>query len=56
MTDMGQTASLKARQLALKDSLLGRYSDMDEVSGFINYLIQTKGITGQIFNLDSRIM
>jgi 3-oxoacyl-[acyl-carrier protein] reductase len=56
MTDMGRSASLKAREIVCKDSILGRCADIDEVSDFINYLIQTRGITGQVFNLDSRIM
>ncbi len=45
-----------AMQTALRESLLNRLSDPEEVSNFIIYLIGTKNITGQIFCLESRIV
>jgi|Deesub1362A_J573_1020465.scaffolds.fasta_scaffold00004_346 3-oxoacyl-[acyl-carrier protein] reductase len=53
-TDMGKSAG-KAMEKAERQSLLGRLSDPKEVSGFIIWLVQTEGITGQVFVLDSRI-
>jgi NAD(P)-dependent dehydrogenase (short-subunit alcohol dehydrogenase family) len=53
---MGLGASEKAKTTALQSSLLKRFSDPSEVADFIDYLIHTQGITGQIFNIDSRIL
>jgi 3-oxoacyl-[acyl-carrier protein] reductase len=55
-TSMGLGASEKAKTTALQSSLLKRFSDPSEVADFIDYLIHTQGITGQIFNIDSRIL
>jgi len=38
-----------------KQNILGRSSSLDDISGFIRWLSKTKNISGQIFNLDSRI-
>ncbi len=56
LTDMGTGSSDKTKQKALNDSLLKTFSDPDNVSEFISYLSETSGITGQVFNLDSRII
>jgi 3-oxoacyl-[acyl-carrier protein] reductase len=56
LTDMGSASNEKAKELALQDSLVKSFSDVDNVSEFIYYLAGTKGITGQVFNLDSRIL
>lgn len=53
-TDMGRNAGA-AMKAALEESLLKRLSDPAEAAGFIAYLLTTKNITGQVFNLDSRI-
>lgn len=55
LTDMGKGASSKAREDAFKESLLSRYAEPQEVAEFVNFLVNTKCITGQVFNLDSRI-
>ncbi len=55
-TDMGMEASDKARELALHDSLVNEYSNPDNVAEFICYLAGTTGITGQVFNLDGRVL
>jgi 3-oxoacyl-[acyl-carrier protein] reductase len=52
-SDMGRTAE-RAMEEARAGSMLGRLSDMDEVSGFIAWLLKTENITGQVFTLDSR--
>lgn len=56
LTDMGKDSSGKAREHALRESLIKEYSDPDTVAEFICNLIEAKGITGQVFNLDSRII
>ena len=56
LTDMGMTSHEKAKESALKDSLIRKYSNPENVAEFICYLAGTSGITGQIFNLDSRII
>jgi 3-oxoacyl-[acyl-carrier protein] reductase len=56
LTDMGATANNKAKTGAIKDSLIKKFSEPDKVADFIYYLSETSGITGQIFNLDSRII
>ncbi len=56
LTDMGINSSDKAKDEALKESLIGKFSDPADVSKFVYYLSKTSGITGQVFNLDSRII
>ncbi|RJQ51191.1 MAG: 3-oxoacyl-ACP reductase FabG [Nitrospiraceae bacterium] len=56
LTDMGTASHEKAKELALHESLVKDFSDPDEVSEFICFLAETKRITGQVFNLDSRIV
>lgn len=56
LTDMGMDSSDKAKEETLDESLVKNYSDPDNVAEFICYLAGTTGITGQVFNLDSRIM
>ncbi len=56
LTDMGTASSVKGKEAALKESIVKEYSDPRSAAEFICYLIGTKGITGQVFNLDSRII
>jgi 3-oxoacyl-[acyl-carrier protein] reductase len=56
LTEMGESSSVMAKQAALKDSFIRKSSDPDRVAGFICYLAESKGITGQVFNLDSRVI
>ena len=56
LTDMGMASNEKAKEYALKDSLIKEYSNPENVAEFICYLAGTSGITGQIFNLDSRMI
>lgn len=56
MTDMGLESSQKGKETALRENLLKDYSDPDRIADFIYYLSGTKGITGQVYNLDSRII
>jgi len=56
LTDMGAAASGKAKEDAIQDNLLKRYSDREEVAGFIYHLVGMKAVSGQVINLDSRII
>jgi len=56
LTEMGMKSSDKAKEIALKESLIKDFSEPEKVADFICYLTETSGITGQIFNLDSRII
>jgi len=56
MTDMGTNSTDWAKEFALRDSILKRFSNPEDVARFIVYLSETHGITGQIFNLDSRVI
>jgi len=56
LTEMGVKSSDKAKGIALKESLIKDFSKPEKVADFICYLAETSGITGQIFNLDSRII
>ncbi|KPJ98768.1 MAG: hypothetical protein AMK71_10900 [Nitrospira bacterium SG8_35_4] len=56
MTGMGFDATVKARETALKESLVKEFSKPENTAGFICYLAGQSGITGQVFNLDSRII
>jgi len=56
LTDMGADSSDKGKETALRDSLVKDYSDPNNVAEFICHLSETEGITGQVFNLDSRII
>lgn len=53
-TDMGR-ASTGAMATARASSLLGKLSDPKDVAAFVVWLVETQTITGQVFNLDSRI-
>jgi 3-oxoacyl-[acyl-carrier protein] reductase len=56
LTDMGRSSKAGARESALTESLVNEFSDPEGVARFIRYLSGTRGITGQVFNLDSRIL
>ena len=56
LTDMGACSTDKGKEHAMKDSIIKEYSDPASVAEFICYLAGTKGVTGQVFNLDSRII
>jgi len=56
LTDMGASASENAKNDALADNLLKRFSEPTEVADFIFHLVGMNAVSGQIFNLDSRII
>ena len=55
-TDMGKAASERIVDKALEDNALGRTSTAAEVAAFIHYLSSMQNVSGQVFNLDSRIL
>lgn len=54
-TAMGE-GSPQALERAEQESIMHRLSDPREVADFIAFLCSTKGITGQVFSLESRIV
>jgi len=45
-----------AIEVARQDNVLGHFSNLDEVAGTIAHLATTQHVSGQVFNLDSRIL
>jgi 3-oxoacyl-[acyl-carrier protein] reductase len=54
-TDMGEKVSDTILERILTESALGRVSDPKEVAEFIFRLSLLNNVSGQVFNLDSRI-
>jgi 3-oxoacyl-[acyl-carrier protein] reductase len=55
-TDMGEEISESIRSRILAENTLGRISDPKEVADFIVHLASTSNVSGQVFNLDSRVL
>ncbi len=55
-TDMGEKVSDGIYQRVLKENALNRVSDPKEVADFIYHLSLMNNVSGQVFNLDSRIV
>jgi 3-oxoacyl-[acyl-carrier protein] reductase len=55
-TDMGGAASDAVRERVVKENALGRVSDPAEVAEFICRLSLMHNVSGQVFNLDSRVL
>ncbi len=55
-TDMGEKVSDVIYQRVLKENTLNRVSDPKEVADFIYHLSLMNNVSGQVFNLDSRIV
>lgn len=55
-TDMGAELSDSIRDRILKENALGRVSDPKEVAEFIAHLSAMNNVSGQVFNLDSRVI
>ncbi|TLY30265.1 MAG: SDR family oxidoreductase [Nitrospirae bacterium] len=50
------SAPALSRDLRMKDHVLGRSPDLNEVARSVYHLAQLKDISGQVWNLDSRII
>lgn len=55
-TDMGDTVSDAVHERIVRQNALGRMSDPHEVADFIYHLSLMKNVSGQVFNLDSRVV
>ncbi len=55
-TEMGATISHEMHNRILRENTLGRGTDADEVAELIYQLSLTHNVSGQVFNLDSRIL
>jgi 3-oxoacyl-[acyl-carrier protein] reductase len=55
-TDMGSSISDTVHARILKENALGKASDPGEVADFIYHLSLMNNVSGQVFNLDSRIL
>src|SRR6266540_5934936 len=55
-TDMGGTISNDVHDRILKENVLGKASESPEVAEFIYHLSLMNNVSGQVFNLDSRIV
>ena len=55
-TDMGKAASERIVDKVVEENVLGRTSTAAEVAAFIHYLSFMQNVSGQVFNLDSRIL
>lgn len=56
VTEMSDTMSADMRERILRENALNRVSDPREVAEFIYRLSLMNNVSGQVFNLDSRIM
>jgi 3-oxoacyl-[acyl-carrier protein] reductase len=54
-TDMTANLSEDIVSRTIAHNVLGRSTTLDEVSAFVVFLAKTENISGQVFNLDSRI-
>jgi NAD(P)-dependent dehydrogenase (short-subunit alcohol dehydrogenase family) len=54
-TRLSGNLSVKAGEAIQQKHLLGLTTDLQEVADFIVWLASTKTISGQVFNLDSRL-
>ncbi len=55
-TAMGEKVSAAVLDRVLTDNVLNRFSDPIEVAEFIVHLSRMNNVSGQVFNLDSRIV
>lgn len=55
-TDMGKVLTPAARERIMKELCLGRTSTVEEVADFVHHLSGMKNVSGQVFNLDSRVV
>ena len=55
-TDMGKAISGSIQDRILREHALARFSDPQETADFIYYLSLMSNVSGQVFNLDSRVI
>ena len=55
-TEMGKALSDVGRERVIRELCLGRTSTVEEVADFIHHLCGMRNVSGQVFNLDSRVL
>jgi 3-oxoacyl-[acyl-carrier protein] reductase len=55
-TEMGSSVSGAALDRIIEENSLGRSSTQEEVADFIYHLSLMQHVSGQVFNLDSRVL
>lgn len=55
-TGMGNTVSERISNRVIAENTLGRPNDAQEISAFVRHLATMQNVSGQVFNLDSRIL
>ncbi|MDH4164415.1 MAG: 3-oxoacyl-ACP reductase FabG [Nitrospirota bacterium] len=55
-TEMARDLSGERHEKILADNSLGRPNDPQEIAEFVHHLTTMKNVSGQVFNLDSRII
>lgn len=55
-TEMGETVLGEVKKRVLSENALGRFSDPGEIAEFVYRLSLMQHVSGQVFNLDSRII
>jgi len=53
-TEMGDSMPETSREAVLSENVLGRGSTIEEIARLIVRLVEMEGVSGQVFNLDSR--
>jgi 3-oxoacyl-[acyl-carrier protein] reductase len=56
LTRMGSSVSAAVLDRVLHENTLGRTSDLPEVAAFVQRLSLMNNVSGQVFNLDSRVL
>ncbi len=56
LTDMGKTISEKYAKKIKEESVLGLTTDVKELARFVVFLAGMKTVSGQVFNIDSRMI
>jgi len=56
LTDLGSMVSQQIYDKVISENTLGRPNDAQEVAEFIVHLAAMRNVSGQVFNLDSRIL
>ncbi|MEA3229679.1 MAG: hypothetical protein U9P44_02080, partial [archaeon] len=55
-TDLGKKASKEYVEKVTADNVLGTTTDINDLTGLINFIVKAKSVSGQIFSCDARII
>lgn len=55
LTDMGNKIGGEKIKEKIQENCLGRINEPEDIANFVYFLAQTENISGQVFNIDSRI-